>query len=367
MNPADPNEQTVSRQLNRPALALAATLAIWCSAASPAFAQKTDVVELINGDRITCEIQKLVRGKLSVKTDGLGTISIEWDDVARVTSTAAYDVELESGSRVSGTLARGEARAVQVVTAAGPEPVALATIVRVSRLGRTFFRRLDGSIATGFSFAQADVQTQWTFDADIDYRSRNWLIGLTADSMVTAREDVDSQKRGDLILQAQRFFRPRWSYMALGVAQRNEELSLDLRWAAGGGLVRVFKQTNQTALQAELGLAYTHEQYQRIDRPARGRGHQRGQLGLVHLRWQVHQPLVRRPVVHRPRTRLAAPARDEHYLQERYRRRPLLERERVRELQQRPARQPEGQRLRRVGHPGLDVLTPAQAGSWNRL
>ena len=261
MNSADPNEQTGLRQLSRPALVLAATLAIWCSAASPAFAQKTDVVELINGDRITCEIQKLDRGKLSVKTDGLGTISIEWDDVARVSSTAAYDVELESGSRVSGTLSRGEPRAVQVVTAAGPEPIALATIVRVSRLGRTFWRRLDGSIATGFSFAQANVQTQWTFDADIDYRSRNWFIGVTADSMLTTREDVDSQKRADLIVQAQRFFRPRWSYMALGVAQRNEELSLDLRWAAGGGLVRVFKQTNRTALQAELGLAYTHEQY----------------------------------------------------------------------------------------------------------
>ncbi len=51
--------------------------------AVPCFAgPKTDIIELLNGDRITCEIQKLERGKLTVKTDGLGTISIEWNDVA---------------------------------------------------------------------------------------------------------------------------------------------------------------------------------------------------------------------------------------------------------------------------------------------
>jgi hypothetical protein len=63
-------------------------LACWLAATGIASAQKTDVVELLNGDRVTCEIQKLSRGKLTVKTDGIGTISIEWDDVERVTSTA---------------------------------------------------------------------------------------------------------------------------------------------------------------------------------------------------------------------------------------------------------------------------------------
>ena len=66
----------------------ALTVACWLAAVGTASAQKTDVVELRNGDRITCEIQKLARGKLTVKTDGIGTISIEWDDVERVRSTA---------------------------------------------------------------------------------------------------------------------------------------------------------------------------------------------------------------------------------------------------------------------------------------
>jgi hypothetical protein len=47
-------------------------------------APRTDVVTMRNGDRITGEILRLERGKLDFKTDHAGTISFEWDKVARV-------------------------------------------------------------------------------------------------------------------------------------------------------------------------------------------------------------------------------------------------------------------------------------------
>lgn len=50
---------------------------------------KTDVVVLANGDRITCEIKTLARGRLTVKTDAFGTVSIKWDHVARRRRPAA--------------------------------------------------------------------------------------------------------------------------------------------------------------------------------------------------------------------------------------------------------------------------------------
>src|SRR5262245_12793538 len=65
---------------------------------------KTDVVTLVNGDRITAEIKGLDRGKLTVKTDAAGTIGIEWNKVRRVESPASYEVELTSGARLLGTL-----------------------------------------------------------------------------------------------------------------------------------------------------------------------------------------------------------------------------------------------------------------------
>jgi hypothetical protein len=71
----------------------------------PALADKTDVVHLRNGDRVTCEIKKLERGQLKVSTDSMGTIYIEWKDVVGVTSKELYVIEMQDGSRVQGTLA----------------------------------------------------------------------------------------------------------------------------------------------------------------------------------------------------------------------------------------------------------------------
>ena len=231
------------------------------SAVVPAAAQKTDIVELVNGDRLTCEIQKMDRGKVTAKTDGLGTLSIEWDDVVRVSSIAVYDVELESGTRLTGTISRGDAYTLVLVIGLTKERLELAKIVRMTRLGRTFWRRWDGSVAGGFSFAQADAQTQSTFDLKATFRNQKWQTSLTYDSLLTSREDVDSQTRNDVVLAIQRFMRPRWSYIGLGSFQQNEELALTLRSIAGGGLVRTLKQTNRTLALAQFGAVYTNEQY----------------------------------------------------------------------------------------------------------
>jgi hypothetical protein len=242
-----------------------ASLALfWCltAMAAPAAAQKkTDVVQLVNGDRLTCEIRKLDRGKLTVKTDGMGTVSIEWDDVEWVTSTATYDVELSSGERLFGSLERGDPKQVHVVTASGQEGQPLGEIIRLAPLRGTFWRRLDGSIAAGFNFTQANLETQWTFSGTVSYRSRRWLSEVTADSLLTRREDADSQTRNTLTLETQRYLRPRWSLLAFGQFQQNEELSLNLRAAVGAGVVRILSQSNRTASRLLGGLAFTREQY----------------------------------------------------------------------------------------------------------
>ena len=72
--------------------------------ADVAVAQKTDVVVLINGDRITGEIKSLSRGQLDYKTDDAGRLKIEWDKILRVTSNRYYEVEMSSGVRYFGTL-----------------------------------------------------------------------------------------------------------------------------------------------------------------------------------------------------------------------------------------------------------------------
>src|SRR4029079_13132160 len=106
-----------------------------------------------------------------------------------ITSAARYDIELASGRRLFGSLTRGDVGTVVVETPLGQERLSLGDIVRLTPLGGTFWRRLDGSFEAAFIFTEANVQTQWTFNGKISYRTRQWLSGLTADSLLTSSED----------------------------------------------------------------------------------------------------------------------------------------------------------------------------------
>ena len=54
--------------------------------AAPALAQKTDVIVLFNGDRVTCEIRSYSAGRLSVKTDIASDISVKWNKITSIAS-----------------------------------------------------------------------------------------------------------------------------------------------------------------------------------------------------------------------------------------------------------------------------------------
>ncbi len=57
----------------RPASRIAlVSLGLLAALADPAWAAKTDVVTLVNGDRLTCEIKLLSQGRLEVSTDDVG-------------------------------------------------------------------------------------------------------------------------------------------------------------------------------------------------------------------------------------------------------------------------------------------------------
>ncbi len=69
---------------------------------------KTDIVTLYNGDRITGEIKHLYGGLLQYGTDSMGTIKVEWQEIARVESRFHYEVRTSTGERLFGTIGPGE-------------------------------------------------------------------------------------------------------------------------------------------------------------------------------------------------------------------------------------------------------------------
>ena len=66
---------------------------------------------LDNGNRITCEIKSLDRGRLKIGTDALETVTVYWQRVVAVASPRLFEVEVESGSRYFGALEGGSRQA----------------------------------------------------------------------------------------------------------------------------------------------------------------------------------------------------------------------------------------------------------------
>src|ERR1700739_142265 len=70
---------------------------------------KTDILVMKNGDRMTCQIKGLDAGVLYVSFDYIdGTASVEWSKVARLESNQLFIVKTEDGSVYTGRLNTAE-------------------------------------------------------------------------------------------------------------------------------------------------------------------------------------------------------------------------------------------------------------------
>lgn len=223
---------------------------------------KTDVIHLHNGDRITCEIKRLDRGRVEASTDGMGTVYIEWDDIARVESPMVFQVELESGKRLDGTLGFGGDGTLLVREGETGRSVAMGQVVRIDPLKTTGSRldRWDGSVSAGFDTTKASRTTSLTANADARYRGENYLVNLDAGLYAYSQDDAPDSTWANATALYRRLLEDRWFWALFGGAERNDELGLDLRIQGGAGGGRFLIQDSRRLWSAMAGLAASREQ-----------------------------------------------------------------------------------------------------------
>ena len=77
--------------------------ALVCAPASAYDRDKSDIVELRNGNHLTGDIVSMEYGTLTLKTDQMGTLRIEWPAVRSVSSKFAFAIEQTGGAKFYGT------------------------------------------------------------------------------------------------------------------------------------------------------------------------------------------------------------------------------------------------------------------------
>ena len=232
--------------------------------AGPAWSRpKTDVVVLDNGNRITCEIKKLQRGKLSISTDASGTISLKWSHVVGLQSTFLYQIELQSGERHIGRFdLPPEVGKIAVVGGRDQELVDLYRVVEMIPVETTLWSRIKGSVDAGYDFSQANSATTWSASADLNHRTPRFESSLSISSNIKQQTGAENINRQDLKVQVNRYFDNRWFAAVLGQGEKNESQDLDFRGLVGGGAGRKVVQTNRSNITLLGGAAFSREKYE---------------------------------------------------------------------------------------------------------
>jgi len=228
------------------------------------FPAQADEVYLRNGDLITGEIGTSEDGSLIVKTSYAKKIKVEWDEVVCVSSDKEITLVLKNNEKLTGRATCpsqgqirlvgaevGEMREFSVADLQGinpPPPPPAWTYKALVDVGGTFNKgNTDKQTLNSAARFQARSEHHRIF-AEGKYNhgksdgvedENNWLLGGKYDSFFTKK--------------AYAYLRPLFEY------DKFQDLNLRSILAAGPGYQ--FIDTESTSLFAELGLAYTNEDY----------------------------------------------------------------------------------------------------------
>ena len=237
------------------------SLACVLLAATPVSAQgKTDVVTLGNGDRITGEVKKLERGRLEFSTDDAGTLYLEWDKLISVVAQRFFEVGTSKGDRFLGSLDAAQPRMISVATGLGEVPLHMTDVTSILPIGRSFWRRLDGSIDAGFTYTQSSGIAQLTLNSDTVFRKPASSIRLTASATQTRQREGDDDDRATIEMSYLRYPWQRWFMFVAGRFESNQSLGLDLRSQLAVAVGPRLVNSNRAQMAAGAGIVVNNEQ-----------------------------------------------------------------------------------------------------------
>jgi hypothetical protein len=239
-------------------LLLASTLG--CGLAWGYARDKSDTVILRNGDRISGDIHSLEFGILTLSTDNMSTLSIEWPAVRSVTSKFEFAIERNDGTKYHGTIATSEDGADLVVTSdAGTVRIPMAQLERISRFSPNFWDRINGGLSVGFSYSKSSAIQVSNVNFNANYRSTKIDSSLSFSSNTTKDSSGTTTNRELLSTNVQFLQQSRNFWGLLGSLERDQSLGIDARLVAGAGVGRRFLQTTFSELTGVVGLVGTEE------------------------------------------------------------------------------------------------------------
>jgi putative salt-induced outer membrane protein YdiY len=222
---------------------------------------RADQVILDNGDSLSGTIEKIVAGKLTLKTDYAGSIDIDVSKIKKVSTTSPVEVHLQDGEVLKGQLATTEEGQVKVegseqrqatsfdwknVASINPPPVKWTGSITVGANDQTGNTHRNGA-SIAIAASRKTETDRFSLGYQFNYSHEN--------GAVTARNHYG-------YLHYDYFFTKKF-YGYLGTELLSDTFrDLKLRVAVGPGAGYQIWDDPVKSLSVEAGLSYIHESHE---------------------------------------------------------------------------------------------------------
>ncbi|MEJ2009893.1 MAG: DUF481 domain-containing protein [Acidobacteriota bacterium] len=231
--------------------------------------EKTDVIVMKNGDKITCEIKSLQSNTLYISVDYiLNTISVDWTKVEHVESKQLFLVKTQDGTVYKGLISTRKAlggRPVEIeVLETAEKKVAIERqqVVDVSQTSTKLWQRFNGEIGSGFTFTKGNESSQYNLSTEVNYVEERWTAGADYSSNLNSSTGSTTSTRNDLTLSGRRLLKwNHWYYTGLAGFLQSSAQGIRLQTTLGGGIGRNIKNTGSTSFTVYGGFAWQQINY----------------------------------------------------------------------------------------------------------
>src|SRR5215510_8699826 len=239
---------------------------------------KTDILVMQNGDRMTCEVKGLDAGVLYVDFDYIdGTASVDWSKVARLESKQLFLVKTEDGAVYSGALSTpeegpGRPLKIEIVETPGQETVIdRSRVVRMIATSDKFWQRFNGGISFGVIYSKGNQSTQYSLSSEASYVRERWSTQASFASNLSSSTGVTVSIRNSVNFGALHLLPwNHWFYSGLGGFLQSSEQGITLQSTFGGGVGRYLKNTDRASVAVLGGAAFQNTDYKQSTVPANG-------------------------------------------------------------------------------------------------
>ena len=237
--------------------------------------EKSDVIVMKNGDRLTCEIKGLNSGVLYVSLDYiLGTSSVQWSKVDHLVSSQLFIVKTESGLVYTGTLSAAELpgdRPMKIEVVVSPETkvtIERTQIVKMEQTSQKFWQRFNGDINLGVIYSKGNQSTQFSLNSAVQSPRERWSAQASYSSTLASSTGVNASTRNQVNYNGQRLLRwNNWFYEGMGIFLQSSEQDIKLQTTLGGGIGRYLKNTNNAQISLLGGLSWQDTAYRATTEP----------------------------------------------------------------------------------------------------